>query len=188
MGAGRNPSGEAGTPTGPLTTKLAAVTRPHEGGVPGAEELLLTSLLPCSPKLMINVETGDAAVVTKRSCGCPLGEAALDTHFQGIRSYEKMTGEGTTFLGAELEDLLEDVLPAEFGGAPTDYQFVEESEGPLVRLTLVASPRLGELDEERAVSSVLDRLGRGTAGHRMMAGALRDAEFPATEAPATADA
>ena len=47
------------------------------------------------------------------------------THIHTIRSWEKLTSEGMTFCGHDLIRLIEEVLPARFGGRPTDYQFVE---------------------------------------------------------------
>jgi hypothetical protein len=48
------------------------------------------------------------------------------THLRDIRSQEKLTAGGMTFLDTDLIRVLEEVLPARFGGAPTDYQLVEE--------------------------------------------------------------
>ena len=82
---------------------------------------------------MINVESDDYGVLVKRDCGCPFGSLGFDQHLHGIRSYDKLTSEGMTFLGGELITLVEEILPARFGGHPTDYQFVEEEEGGLKR-------------------------------------------------------
>jgi len=61
------------------------------------------------------------------------------------------------------------VLPERFGGAPTDYQFVEDRRGALARIRIVISPRVGSVDAGEVVRCVLERLGRGPAGNRMMA-------------------
>ena len=84
-----------------------------------------------------------------------------------IRSYEKLTSEGVTFLGTELLRLVEEVLPAAFGGAPTDYQLVEAEESGLSRILIVASPRLGPLDETTVVQRVLDTLSQYPGGSVM---------------------
>ena len=47
------------------------------------------------------------------------------------------------FLGADLIRLIEEVLPARFGGAPTDYQFVEREDARgLPKVDLRVSPRI----------------------------------------------
>lgn len=77
--------------------------------------------------LMLNVESGDYGELEERDCGCLLGRIGLSLHLHGVRSYEKLTSEGMTFLGPDLLRLTEEVLPTRFGGDPTDYQLVEES-------------------------------------------------------------
>jgi hypothetical protein len=142
-----------------LTDKLGFLQRPRalEGGVTVAA-LHLTTLLASCPKLMLNVEIDDYGTIESRSCGCPLGELGLVTHMYGIRSYEKLTGEGLNLIGSDLIALVDEVLPARFGGAPTDYQLVEEEVDGLTRVGVVISPRVGAVDEQDAVDVVLDAL------------------------------
>jgi hypothetical protein len=140
--------------------------------------LHFTTLRPDSPKIMINVDSGDYGTLVERSCGCLLGELGLSLHLHGIRSYDKLTTGGMNFLGGELIRVLEEILPSRFGGAPTDYQLVEEEQPdglPLIRL--VVHPRLGEIDSRRIVEVVLGALAKGTAAKRMMAHYWRDGEM-----------
>lgn len=159
-----------------LTDRLALIQRPVEPS-PGAERvggLFVTSLLPSSPKIMINVEAGDYGVLGEGPCQCPFGRLGLSARLHTIRSYEKLTSEGMHFLGGDLLDLVERILPARFGGQATDYQFVEEAEHGLPRVALVISPRVGALDEAAVVATVLDELaGRAVSGP-MMARIWRD--------------
>ena len=143
-----------------LTDKVAVLQRDRPVGVNGATvgALLLTTLLPSSPKLLINVDVGDYGVLEERDCGCPFGELGLHLHLSGIRGYDKLTSEGNTFLGSDLLSLLEETLPARFGGAPTDYQLVEEEADGLTRVGVVVSPALGPLDEDEVVAAVLQPL------------------------------
>jgi hypothetical protein len=60
-------------------------------------------------------------------------------------------------------------LPARFGGAPTDYQLVEEEDAGIPRVSIVVSPRVGEVDEAALIGTVLTALGSGPAYKRMMA-------------------
>lgn len=130
--------------------------------------LYLTSLRPTAPKMLLNVETGDYGVLSQRQCGCPLGQAGLTTHLHTIRNYEKLTSAGMHFMGADLLDLLEVALPQRYGGAPTDYQFVEAEEDAQTVLKLVIHPRLPIDDADEVKAFVLRELERRTAGGRLM--------------------
>jgi len=94
----------------------------------------------------------------------------------GVRSHEKLTSEGMTFLGSDLIDLLDEVLPAAFGGAPTDYQLVEEEVGGLPRVTVVVAPSVGPVDEQAVLDTVLRGLSEGPGYKAMMARAWQDGE------------
>ena len=142
-------------------------------GFTPTESLVYTTLLPACPKLLLNVEMGDYGTLSERGCGCVWEELGMPVHLQGIRSYEKLTSAGMTFLGPELIRVVEEVLPARFGGGPTDYQFVEEEEGGLGRVSLVVSPRLGEVREQEVAEAVLRAL-EGCPGGELMAGVWRD--------------
>jgi hypothetical protein len=150
-----------------LTDKVAALLRPKQLGASTVDALVYTTLLPSSPKLLINVESGDYAQRSTRGCTCPMGRLGFTTHLRDIRSYEKLTSEGVTFLGTELLRLVEEVLPRSFGGAPTDYQLVEAEEGSLSRILVVASPALGPLDEGAVVQRILETLSRYPGGSVM---------------------
>jgi hypothetical protein len=150
-----------------LTDKVAVIVRPKPVGASSVDALIYTTLLPSSPKLLINVESGDFATVSTRACGCPMGRLGFTQHLSEIRSYEKLTSEGVTFLGTELLRLVEEVLPRSFGGAPTDYQLVEAEEGGLSRIYIVASPSLGPLDESTVLRRVLETLDAVPGGSVM---------------------
>jgi hypothetical protein len=105
-----------------------------------------TTLLPTTPKLMLNVESGDYGVLEERRCGCAIEALGYGLHLHTVRAVDKLTSEGMNFLGDDLVRLLEEVLPQRFGGRATDWQLVEEEEGGLPKVSLVASPRVGPLD------------------------------------------
>ena len=152
--------------------------RQLDGAAVGA--LFCSTLHPAVPKLMVNVELGDYGVMSRRSCGCPFDRLGFDQHLHTIRSYEKLTSEGMHFVGTELLRLVEEVLPDRFGGDPTDYQLVEDEEEPsgLPRVSLVVSPRLGEVDTEKLIATVLEELGSTAGGNgagSVMATHWRDA-------------
>ncbi len=143
---------------------LALIQRPRQ--VPGADVTVAafcyTSLLPSAPKILLNFESDDYGVVESRRCGCPLDAMGLTEHLREIRSFSKLTGEGMTLVGSEMVRILEDVLPARFGGTPLDYQLLEEEEQHFTRLSLIVSPRVQLPDDQVVIDTVLEALGRGS--------------------------
>jgi hypothetical protein len=154
-----------------MTNALAVIQRPRVVAADGDEvgALLLTALRPAAPKVMINVESDDYATLEERDCGCVLGTLGLSWHVHGVRSFEKLTTEGMTFLGPDLIELLDEVLPARFGGHPTDYQLAEEEVDGLSRVSVVVAPAIGPLDVDAVLETVLRQLARGPAYKAMMA-------------------
>ena len=94
----------------------------------------------------------------------------MTQHLHTIRSFDKLTGEGMSFVGTDIVRIIEEVLPSKFGGASTDYQMLEyENAAGLTRLDVVVSPSIGEVDDGEVVSLVLAELARGGDTNRMMA-------------------
>jgi hypothetical protein len=146
-------------------------------GGPVVDALLITSLSHTAPKIVFNTEPGDYARLEERDCGCSLGTLGLRTHLSEVRSFEKLTGEGVTFARSVLQQILEEVLPARFGGASLDYQLVEEeTTNSAIRLVLQVSPEVGEIDEDAIRTALLDELGRGSAVDQYQAGIWRNAQ------------
>ena len=132
----------------------------HKCGVPYSDALvdsyLFTNILYESPKLLLNVDMGDYGDVSTAPCGCAFGQAGFKTHLSNIRSYEKLTGEGVTFVNTDFVWIIEKKLPEAFGGKSTDYQLVEEeSQNGIPRLRLLVSPRVGEVNETELVNTFL---------------------------------
>jgi len=131
--------------------------------------LLCTTLHPSAPRLLLNVDNGDYAELLFRDCGCALQRAGLALHLHHIRSYEKFTGEGMNYFYGDLFELLEKILPCEFGGGPGDYQMVEEEDGTgQTRLTLVVDPEVGPLDEKMLLQTIRTAFSNGSRGNRFM--------------------
>jgi phenylacetate-coenzyme A ligase PaaK-like adenylate-forming protein len=126
--------------------------------------LFFTTTLASAPKVMLNTESGDFAHVVQRDCGCVWSRLGLTTHLSRVRSYEKLTSESVTFLGSELFRLLEEVLPARFGGHPSDYQLVEEEVDGQPKICIVVSPSVGEVEEAALISEVLSGLTESALG------------------------
>ena len=134
-----------------------------------ADALLLTSLLPACPKVLLNAEIGDYAVVERRHCGCLFDELGYVKHLHTIRSSQKLTGEGVTIVGADLYHLIEEVLPKRFGGTLADYQLVEEQDARgLPQYALIVSPEVGMLNENALAETFLEELGKMKSSYRLM--------------------
>lgn len=160
---------------------LVAIVQPPDGTMadklpPGA--LFVSSIRPRVPLLLLNVSLGDQAVVAERRCGCPLETLGWGPHLTTIRSFEKLTAAGMTFLDADVVRVLEETLPAGFGGGPTDYQLVEEETGSgQSLLRLLVHPRLGTLDHAAVAETFLSALGGGRGAERLMSEVWRDARL-----------
>ena len=134
-----------------------------------AGTLLVSSLRASAPLIFLNVSMGDQAVVERRACGCPLESLGWTTHLHSIRSFEKLTSGGMTFLDTDLARVLDEVLPGRFGGGPTDYQLLEEEDAdgaPSVRL--LVHPAVGPLNAEAVADVFLAALGRQSGAERAM--------------------
>jgi hypothetical protein len=153
---------------------LHAAVQPGPEGLPAlpARAVCLSSIRLTSPLVLLNVSMGDQAVLESRSCGCPLERLGWRTHLHTIRSFEKLTAGGVTFQDADVVRVLEETLPARFGGGPLDYQLIEE-EAPDGRpgLRLVVHPRLGSLPADAIAGAFLDAISTG-GGAARVAGTL----------------
>jgi hypothetical protein len=135
-----------------------------------AAAMVLSSLLPSAPITLLNVCMGDQAEVGRRQCGCGLERDGWTLHIREVRSFEKLTAGGITFLDADVIRVLEEVLPARFGGNPTDFQLVERLDDGRARpeVLLLVHPALGPLDEPAVAEVFLDAIGGGSGGERLM--------------------
>jgi hypothetical protein len=158
-----------------LKHRIAAIQKPHRvaGSDLTVDAFSYTSLTPSSSKVLINMQSDDYGILRRRSCGCALCTLGLDTTLHTIRSYEKLTSAGVTFIGADLYALVESVLPSTFGGGASDYQLVEEEIDGLPRVSVLISPRVGPVDDRRVIETVVAFLSARNAGHRMMAQVLK---------------
>ena len=164
-----------------LLDDLHALIQPGPGstvsGLPPTA-LLISSLRRTAPLILLNVALGDQAVFVRRPCGCPLERLGLATHLHTIRSYEKLTSGGMTFLDTDVIRVLEEVLPARFGGTPTDYQLLEdEADDGSPRLRLLVHPAVGPLDADAVAKAFLAEISAGSGVERVMGLLWRDAGF-----------
>lgn len=160
-----------------FTDVLALIAAPREFRGVTVDSLHFTSLHPLAPKLLLNVEFDDTAVVQDRACDCFMGSLGFTTHLSSIRSFGKLTTAAGNVLGIDVVRILEQVLPGRFGGSAVDYQFHEE-EGPAGAfvLRLLVSPRVGEIDERAVRQAVLDEVRQGRPAYRLTADLWQQAE------------
>ncbi len=155
-----------------VSDTVAAIQREKKvgNGDETVPAFVYTTLQPTSSTLMLNMESGDYGRLEERRCGCVLDDLGLFTHLLDVRSYDKLTSEGVTFMGADLYQLVEEFLPARFGGHPNDYQLVEEEmERGLPRVSVLVAPSVGDVAEDEVVAEVLSWLGRLDRGGPIMA-------------------
>jgi hypothetical protein len=161
-----------------LLHDMHALVQPGpENAPPGvaAEALFLSSLRPTASPILLNVSLGDEAVAAGRACGCPLEALGWTTHLHAVRSREKLTAGGTTFLDTDAIRVLDEVLPRRFGGGPTDYQLVEGTDGdgrPVLHLRV--HPQLGPVSLEAVANTFLAELGGGVGAERIMSALWRN--------------
>jgi hypothetical protein len=142
---------------------------------PEVDVLFFTSLSPHTGKILFNTDLGDFGTVAERPCGCAFGRMGMTVHLSNVRSYDKLSSEGMSLLGAELDEVVARLVE-QAGGGPDDYQFWEsETEDGLSSLVLAVSPRVPDLDEQRFLQAVLADIGRLPKGGGLAARIWRDA-------------
>lgn len=155
---------------------IAVIQHPRE--VPGSEITVdafhVPSLLPTSPKLMLNAEIDDYGIIDHRPCGCLLESYGFTEHIRQIHSFRKLTTEGWTLIGSDMVRILEEVLPARFGGSALDYQFMEEEDDRgFTRLSLIVSPKVPIANEATVIQVVLQAMQDAPRAIYRRAGTLR---------------
>ena len=142
---------------------------PVASGLLPAKAILVTTLRASAPLILINVSLGDQAEIEDRPCGCPLERLGWAGHLHTIRSYEKVTTGGMAFLDVDVIRVLEETLPARFGGGPTDYQLVEEEAADgSPRVLLLVHPSVGPQEPEHVATAFLEAIGAQSSANRVM--------------------
>jgi hypothetical protein len=147
-----------------IPDRWATISRPRavDSGGPNVDVLLFSSISRFASKIVLNADLGDYGRLERRACDCSMGRLGLHTHLSEVRSFEKLTGEGMTVVRTNLVQILEQVLPARFGGSSTDYQLLEqEGLDSATRLVLRVHPSVGDVDADAVRAAVLAGLRRG---------------------------
>jgi phenylacetate-coenzyme A ligase PaaK-like adenylate-forming protein len=117
--------------------------------------LYATSLLPQSARIFINAEIGDTGVIESATCDCLFSKLGFDLQVRDIAAISKVTAQGVTIEISELVPLLEEALPARFGGHPGDYQLCETEAGSQTELVLRISPGVSKASAEEILTHFL---------------------------------
>jgi hypothetical protein len=89
-----------------------------------------------------------------------------------------LTAGGIAFLDADVVRVLEEVLPARFGGSPNDYQLVEEEvENGRPRLRLLIHPVVGPLNPDEVAEAFLRAISPGSGIERLAGLLWQDSRF-----------
>lgn len=126
--------------------------------------LLFTPLLSHALHHVLNMELDDAGTVEQASCDCHLTRAGFTTVLADISSFGKLNGQGSTLLGTDLANILEEGLPRALGGQPGDFQLVEYEGAHQTQLVLRVSPRVGLASTEVAREALLKEIRRVNGG------------------------
>jgi phenylacetate-coenzyme A ligase PaaK-like adenylate-forming protein len=120
------------------------------------DSFLITTLQDNQGLFLLNVEFDDFGVLETRDCGCYLDKLGFKRHIHHVRSFAKLTAQGTTVPWGDIVEVIERALPQRFGGASIDYQLVEQDRGRQTGLALLVSPRVGPLDAAAVAAAFLD--------------------------------
>jgi len=155
-----------------LSTDIHAIIQPQstslDHGMPPST-LLFTSLRPSAPFILLNASLGDQAIIEGSGCGCPLEGLGWRRRLHTIRSFEKLTVGGMCLLDVDVIKVLEEVMPARFGGGPSDYQLLEEEYQSRPQLRLLVHPAVGPIDPAVVADAFLSAVGRGRGIERLTA-------------------
>ncbi|HEY7139688.1 MAG TPA: hypothetical protein VIE44_06310 [Methylomirabilota bacterium] len=146
---------------------LHAVVQPGRAAPLAPDTLLFSSLRPTAPLVLLNVSLGDEAVLGPRTCGCPLEALGLTTHIHDLRNSVRLTVGGIKLFEADVARVLDTILPARFGGGPTDYQLCQEDGSDPPRLHLLVHPRLGPVDSAAVGAAFLAAVGAEGGAERV---------------------
>jgi hypothetical protein len=156
-----------------LTAMIQAGDSVPESRLP-PRAVLVTTLHPLAPLALLNVSLGDEADLTDDMCGCPLERLGWTTHLRHVTSFEKLTARGMTFLTSDVIRVLDEVLPARFGGGPASYQLVERPTADgRAQLRLRVHPSVGAIDDAAVITTFLAALADGEGPQRVMADVWR---------------
>jgi len=137
----------------------------ESGGKP-VDSLYATSLLPFAPRYLINAEIGDTGVIEEATCDCVFTRLGFNLQVRDIASISKVTAQGMTIAAEELVQVLEERMPARFGGRPGDYQLIEAEGTAQTEMILCIRPGVSRNSDEEILGYFLAQT------HRLYGGSM----------------
>ncbi len=144
--------------------RLAAI--PGPGG-----ELLFTTLLPTTGKILLNTSVGDLGELERRACGCFFASLGMDLLVSGVRSASRLTQHG---MSVEIEalDRIVAALVVEAGGSEADFQLWQRPGG---LLSVAVDPAVEDVDDRRLLDAIHARLAQSGPAGRLASDVWRGA-------------
>jgi len=130
------------------------------------DSLYATPLLPFAPRRLINAEIGDTGVIEEASCDCGFTRLGFNLQVRDIAAISKVTAQGMTIAAGELVQILEERMPARFGGRPGDYQLIEAEGVAQTEMTLCIRPGVCRAGDEEVLGYFLSET------HRLYGGSM----------------
>ncbi|MBI3596911.1 MAG: hypothetical protein HY203_07145 [Nitrospirae bacterium] len=158
--------------------RLAIIQRHRKTAIGEAEvnSFLFTSLSAHLGRVLLNAELGDFGKITIKPCDCLFGELGMNVHVSEVLSHDKLTCEGMTLVGFELDEIVGKMI-ANIGGGPDDYQFWETQDGGgLSKLVVAISPAIHNLDENDFIENLFEKLQSKSLGGHLMSQIWRQAD------------
>ncbi|MGD0438174.1 MAG: hypothetical protein ABSB86_17060 [Bryobacteraceae bacterium] len=149
-----------------LKHAIALVSRTQENAWTDMQvnSLYATSLAPLASRIFINAEIGDTGVIEKATCDCSFSKLGFDLQVRDIAAISKVTAQGVTIETTELVPLLEEALPARFGGHSGDYQLCETEAGSQTEIVLRIRPGVSAAPSNDILKHFLDEVKRVYGG------------------------
>jgi hypothetical protein len=132
------------------------------------DSLYATPLLPFAPRHLINAEIGDTGLIEEASCDCTFTRLGFNLQVRDIAAISKVTAQGMTVAAGELVQILEERMPARFGGRPGDYQLIEAEGAAQTEMVLRIRPGACDVSAEDVLAYFLSET-RGLYGGSMSA-------------------
>ena len=130
------------------------------------DSLYATPLLPFAPRHLINAEIGDTGVIEEASCDCTFTRLGFNLQVRDIAAISKVTAQGMTIAAGELVQILEERMPARFGGRPGDYQLIEAEGAAQTEMILCIRPGVCQSTSEEILGYFLNET------HRLYGGSM----------------
>jgi len=144
-----------------LQQNCALISKRREGiGDRPVESLYLTGILPFASRILVNAEIGDTGVIEPATCDCSFSRLGLNLQVRDIAAISKVTAQGMTIAADELVQVLEEALPARFGGRPGDYQLLEVEAEAQTEMVLRIRPGVTEHPAQEILNHFLGETRR----------------------------